>query len=73
MTLCADVSDSSFLLDYLSKAKIVPNFSAGNKFLFFNRFWNGIFFDSRCHFIEAVFLLEKSHRATFNFSHRFST
>ena len=38
MTLAADVSDSSFLLDYLSKAKIVPNFSAGNKFLFFNRF-----------------------------------
>ena len=71
MTLAADVSDSSFLLDYLSKAKIVPNFSAGNKFLFFNRFRNGRFFDSICHFIEAVFLLEKSHRATFNFLHKF--
>ena len=38
MKLSADISDSSFLLDSVSKAKILPNFSAGNSFLFFNRF-----------------------------------
>ena len=34
MKLFADISDSSFLLDSLLKAKIPPNFLAGNSFLF---------------------------------------
>ena len=37
----ADISYTSFLSDSLSKAKIFPSFpsfSAGNSFLFFNRF-----------------------------------
>ena len=49
--LSADISDSSFLLDSLSKAKIFPNFSAGNSFLFFKRFWN-VRLSDRCHFIS---------------------
>ena len=36
--MSADISDSSFLLDSLSKAQIFPNFSTDNSFLFFNRF-----------------------------------
>ena len=39
------VSDSSFLLHFLSKAKIF----SGNNFLFFSRFWN-IRFSDRYHF-----------------------
>ena len=34
MKLSADISDSSFLLDSLSKVKIFPNVAAGNSFLF---------------------------------------
>ena len=45
--LSADISDSSFVLDSLSKAKTFPNFSAGNSFLFFNRFQN-VGFSERC-------------------------
>ena len=56
--LSADISHSSFLLDSLSKAKIFPNFSAGNSFLFINRFWNVIVSDKR-HFIVKVFFLKK--------------
>ena len=44
----ADISYTSFLSDSLSKAKIFPSFpsfSAGNSFLFFNRFWNVRFSD----------------------------
>ena len=37
MKLSADISDTSFLQDYLSKANTFPNFLADNKFLFFNR------------------------------------
>ena len=33
--LSADINDSSFLLDSLSKIKIFPNFSAGNSFIIF--------------------------------------
>ena len=33
--LSADISDSSFLLDSLSKAKIFPNVSGGTSVLFF--------------------------------------
>ena len=33
--LSADISDSSYFLDSLSKAKMFPNFSAGNGFIFF--------------------------------------
>ena len=38
--LSANISDSSFLLDSLSKAKILPNFSTGENFRVFNTFWN---------------------------------
>ena len=38
--LSANISDSSFLLDSLSKAKIFLNFSTGENFRIFNRFWN---------------------------------
>ena len=64
--LSADISDNSFLLDSLSKAKIYLNFSTGSGFLFFNRFWN-IRFSDRCHFILTVFLLEKSQYSYFQF------
>ena len=47
--LPADISDSSFILDSLSKAKIFSNFSAGNSFLFFKRCWN-VRLSNRCHF-----------------------
>ena len=33
--LSAVVSDSSYFWDSLSKAKMFPNFSAGNSFIFF--------------------------------------
>ena len=36
--LSADISDSSFVLDSLLKAKIFRNFSAGNSFLLYKRF-----------------------------------
>ena len=36
--LSADISDSSFVLDSLLKAKIFPNFSAGNIFYFLTDF-----------------------------------
>ena len=48
--LSADISDSSFALDSLSKAKLFPNFSACNSFLFFKRFSN-VRLSDRCHFI----------------------
>ena len=35
-TVCCD---SSFLLDSFPKENIFPNYSAGNRFLFLNRFW----------------------------------
>ena len=38
--LSSDISDSSFVLDSLSKAELFPNFTAGDGFLFFKRFWN---------------------------------
>ena len=38
MKLSADVIDSSFVLDSLSKAKIFPNSSAGNSFYFLKGF-----------------------------------
>ena len=41
--LSADISDSNFLLDYLSKAKIFRNVSTDKSFLFFNKIWNVIF------------------------------
>ena len=50
-------------LDYLSKAKIFPNFSAGNRFLLFNRSWN-IRYCGRCHFITW----KKANTAYFFFS-----
>ena len=67
--LSVDMSDSSFFLDSLSKAKLFPIFSAGNSFLFFSRFWN-VRFSGRCHFIVTVFVLEmkKANTAIFNFS-----
>ena len=36
--LSADISDGSFLLDSLLRAKIFPSFSAGNSFPFYKRF-----------------------------------
>ena len=33
--LSADICDSSFVYDSLSKAQLFPNFSAGNSLLFF--------------------------------------
>ena len=36
--LSVAISDSSFILDSLSKAKMFPSFSEGNTFLFFDRF-----------------------------------
>ena len=38
MKLSADISDNSFLSDFLSKAKIFPNFSLGNSLLFLTDF-----------------------------------
>ena len=63
--LSAGIRDSSFLLESLSKAKIFPNFSAGNLF-FFNRFWNERFSD-RCRIILTVFLHEKNWYSHFHF------
>ena len=65
--LFADISDSSFFLDSLSKAEIFPKFSSGNSFLFFKRFWNVRFCD-RSHFILTLFLHEKANTVIFNFS-----
>ena len=65
MKLSADISDSSFLLDSLSKAKIYLNFATGSGFLFFKRFWKG--------FLADVILLQqfscskKSQCSYFNF------
>ena len=67
LKLFADICDSSFLLDYLSKANLFPNFSAGNSELFFNRFWN-VRFSDRWHFIVTVFFLKKTNAAISNFS-----
>ena len=67
--LSANISDNSFLLDSLSKAKIFPNFSAGNSFLFFKRFWN-VRLSDRCHFISycKFSCLKKVNIIIFNFS-----
>ena len=67
--LSADISDSSFALDSLSKAKLFPNFSACNSFLFFKRFWN-VRLSDRCHFISycKFSCLKKVNIIIFNFS-----
>ena len=51
--LSANISDSSFVLDSLLKAKISPDFSAGNSFLFFKRYWN-LSLSDRCHFVVSL-------------------
>ena len=52
--LPADItSDSSFVLDSLSKAKMFPNVSAANSFLFFERVWN-VRRSDRCYFIVNI-------------------
>ena len=56
--LSADISDSSFVLDSLSKAKTFPNFSASNSFLIFKRFWN-VRLSDRCHFIVSFLVWKK--------------
>ena len=56
------MSDSKFLLDSFSKAKIFSNFSAGNNFLFFKRFRS-----DRCHITVTVSLLEKRQSSYFQF------
>ena len=58
--MSADISDSSFLLDSLSNAKIFPNFSFQQEIVlyFLTDFWN-LRFSGRCHFIVTLFLLEK--------------
>ena len=67
--LCADISDSSFVLDSLSKAELFPNFSTGNSFLFFKRFWN-VRLSGRYHFISyyKFSCLKKANIIIFNFS-----
>ena len=55
--LTADISDNSSLLDSLRKAKIFPNFSAGNCF-FFNRSCTSKVFSC----------LAKANTGIFNFS-----
>ena len=52
--LSTDISDSNFVLDSFSKTKTFLNFSAGNSFLFFKRFWNARL-SKRCHFIVSFF------------------
>ena len=64
---CLLVSDSTFLLDSFSKAKIFPNVSAVNSFLFRNRFSNPKVYD-KCGFIVTVFLRKTIQCSYFLFS-----
>ena len=54
--LSADLSDKTFFSIICEKSKCFPNFSAGNSFLFFTKFWR--FFD-RWRITVTVSLLEK--------------
>ena len=68
--LFSDISDSSFLLDSWSKAKIFPNFSTGNSFLHpRSQIWIARLSD-RCHFISycKFSCLKKANAIIFKFS-----